>query len=282
MFFNFNVHINLIEMSEQNSSDEDTKTSDLVEEIEVKQTEDEETEEAISEIKEQKEVEDKIDIENLIDRYKNTNKNKERAKIIDQISEHLDNKQIKELLIQIVMNDKYPLCRAKAVSNLGYWIEEEEIREIILKKLTDISPKVRLWVIWTLRPVIRLKEIQEKIINQIKFIEKSRQIKLWMIRILSDQIDDPYIQETFLFFFRLHQDTETKKLLLYYLLQKIENEDILFTISRHVQYEKNSEIRLEIVKRLLSVDEPDVKYILEKLSKTERNKEILELLRITL
>ena len=103
-----------------------------------------------------------------------------------------------------------------------------------------------------------------------------------MIRILSDQIDDPYIQETFLFFFRLHQDTETKKLLLYYLLQKIENEDILFTISRHVQYEKNSEIRLEIVKRLLSVDEPDVKYILEKLSKTERNKEILELLRITL
>ena len=219
------------------------------------------------------------ELANLIERFKNSRKNKERAKFIDIFSENLVNEEVKELMIEITENDNYPLCRAKAVSNLGKWIEDKEIQNTVISKLKDISPKVRLWAVWTLRPIIHLREIQETLINKIKFEENSRQNKLWMIRVLSDQIDDKFIQETFLYFFKLKPDTETKKLLLYYLLSKLENEDILFTISRSVQTETNNEIRLEMVKKLIHVNEPDVKYILEKLTKTERNKEILEYLR---
>ncbi len=238
-----------------------------------------EIEELVEEDREKRIALTDSEINSLIERYKETRKNKERANLIDQLSENLDNNQVKELLIEIVDKDNYPLCRAKAVTNLGYWIEDSEIQSIVVKKLSDVSPKVRLWTVWTLRPVIHIKDIQEIIINRIKFFEKSRQNKLWMIRILSDHIDTLFIQETFLYFFKTHTDTETRKLLLYYLLPKIENEDVMFTLSRHVQYESNNEIRFEIVKKLVLVDEPDVKYILEKLSKTERNEEIRELLR---
>lgn len=219
------------------------------------------------------------DLERFIEEYEQTKKNKARAEILDRLAEYSDIPVIKEFLIDVANRDNYPLCRAKAISNLSCWIEEKDIQNLILSKLSDVSPKVRLWAIWTIRPVIHLREIQDNIINKIKFSEKSRQIKLWMIRILSDQIHTEYIQEVFLYFFKLNPDVETKKLLLYYLLPKLNNEDILYTISRHVQHEKNNEIRLEIVKHLILVDEPDVKYLLENLLKTERNEEILEILK---
>lgn len=266
----------MIELSDKNISTEEKEIDTLVEnELEITEKKEVETD------KQESTVLSDSELHNLIERFKETKKNKERAKLIDQFSENLDNLNVQELLIEVAEEDNYPLCRAKAVSRLGYWIENTEIQNIVLKKLTDISPKVRLWAVWTLRPIIHLREVQDKIINRVKFFEKSRQIKLWMIRILSDQIDDLFIQETFLYFFKINPDTETRKLLLYYLLPKIENEDILFTISRHMQYENNNEIRIEIVKRLVLVDEPDVKYLLEKLSKTERNKEILEIINST-
>jgi len=263
----------MIEMPNQNFPTEEDERIISVDEDEL------EIEELVEEDREKRIALTDSEINSLIERYKETRKNKERANLIDQLSENLDNNQVKELLIEIVDKDNYPLCRAKAVTNLGYWIEDSEIQSIVVKKLSDVSPKVRLWTVWTLRPVIHIKDIQEIIINRIKFFEKSRQNKLWMIRILSDHIDTLFIQETFLYFFKTHTDTETRKLLLYYLLPKIENEDVMFTLSRHVQYESNNEIRFEIVKKLVLVDEPDVKYILEKLSKTERNEEIRELLR---
>jgi hypothetical protein len=270
-------------MSNEHSSDDEQDIEILIEEVDENSPEEEKNDEVNEEIiEESKESSDSLtdtEITSLIDLYNETRKSKERAEIIDKFSEIIDNDNVKDLMIEIAKNDSYPLCRAKAVSNLGKWIENEEIQNIVIKSLNDISPKVRLWAVWTLRPTIHLKEIQETLINRIKFHENSRQIKLWMIRVLSDQIDDLFIQETFLYFFKLNPDMETKKLLLYYLLSKLENEDILFTISRNVQTEKNNEIRLEIVKKLVLVDEPDVKYILEKLSKTERNKEILELLK---
>jgi len=219
------------------------------------------------------------EIRNLIDMFWNTKRNKNRASLLDKLSDNLESKDVREFLIEVVEKDNYPLCRAKALTNLGFWIKEGEIQNIVLKGLKDISPKVRLWALWTLRPIINIREIQDVLITHLKFYEKSIQNKLWIIRILSDQINDPYIQETFLYFFKLKPDVETRKLLLYYLLPRIHNEDIMFTISRHVQSENNREIRLEIVKKLILVDEPDVKYLLERMSKTEKNQEILDLLK---
>ncbi|MHA1200607.1 MAG: HEAT repeat domain-containing protein [Candidatus Heimdallarchaeaceae archaeon] len=261
-------------MSNEKISTEEKDTEILVEKDELEIIIEDEIEKEIEKIPALSDSE----LDKLIEKFKETKKKKERANLIDQFSENLDSIEVKELLIEVAEEDNYPLCRAKAVSSLGYWIDDTEIQHILLKKLTDISPKVRLWAVWTLRPIIHLRDIQENIINRVKFSEKSRQIKLWMIRILSDQIDELFIQETFLYFFKTNPDNETRKLLLYYLLPKIENEDILFTISRHVQEESNREIKLEIVKRLVLVDEPDVKYLLEKLSKTERNQEILDLI----
>jgi len=263
-----------IELSNEKISTEEKDTEILVEKDELEIIIEDEIEKEIEKIPALSDSE----LDKLIEKFKETKKKKERANLIDQFSENLDSIEVKELLIEVAEEDNYPLCRAKAVSSLGYWIDDTEIQHILLKKLTDISPKVRLWAVWTLRPIIHLRDIQENIINRVKFSEKSRQIKLWMIRILSDQIDELFIQETFLYFFKTNPDNETRKLLLYYLLPKIENEDILFTISRHVQEESNREIKLEIVKRLVLVDEPDVKYLLEKLSKTERNQEILDLI----
>ncbi len=218
------------------------------------------------------------EIDDLIYKYKSTGKNKERAKIVDSLTKQLHHSKIQEILIDIAEDDNYPLCRAKAISNLGDLIENSDIRNLLIKKLDDISPKVRLWTVWTLRPIIHDREIQDIFIKRIKFVEKSRKIRLWMIRVLSDQINNIYIQEVFLYLFKLKPDMETRKLLLYYLLQKTENKDILFTITKQLQVEKNNEIRIEILKKLILLDDQDVQYVLENLLKTEKDSDVLELL----
>ena len=102
-----------------------------------------------------------------------------------------------------------------------------------------------------------------------------------MIRALSDRINDNKIQEAFLFLLKSKPDNETRRLLLFYLLQKTNEENTVYELSRYVLKEANRDIRKEIVKKPATLDNKDVKYSLEKLFKTEKDEEIREIIQTT-
>jgi hypothetical protein len=218
------------------------------------------------------------EIEQIIFEYNNTSKNRDRTAIIDKIASLLPNIALEELLKEIAFEDSYTLCRAKAVSLLSDKAESPEIKQLLIRKLEDSSPKVRLWTVWGLRTIVFDTEVQDILIKKLKFFEKSKRVKLWMIRSLSDQIDDGKIQDTFFHLLKLKPDNETRKLLLFYLLQKVNDEHIATELSLYMLNEVNREIRKEIVKKLVLVDFEDVRYSLEKLYKKERDEEIKDLI----
>ncbi len=222
------------------------------------------------------------EIQEILNEYEKTRKNKDRVLIIDKIAELLPNSDLEELLKEIAFKDSYSLCRVKAVSLLADLNDKSEVKRLLIRKLDDSSPKVRLWSVWGLRPIIYDTEIQEVFINKAKYFEKSKRVKLWLIRALSDRINDNKIQDTFLLLLKSKPDNETRKLLLFYLLQKANEENIAYELSRYVLKEANRDIRKEIVKKLVMLDNEDVKYSLEKLFKTERDEEIREILQTTL
>lgn len=221
------------------------------------------------------------EIQEILNEYDKTRKNKDRVLIFDKITELLPNSDLEELLKEIAFKDSYSLCRVKAVSLLADLNDKSEVKRLLIRKLDDSSPKVRLWAVWGLRPIIDDTEIQEVFINKIKYFEKSKRVKLWLIRVLSDRINDNKIQDTFLLLFKSKPDNETRKLLLFYLLQKANEENIAYELSRYVLKEANRDIRKEIVKKLVMLENEDVKYSLEKLFKTERDEEIREILQTT-
>ena len=218
------------------------------------------------------------EIQEILNEYEKTRKNKDRVLIIDKIAELLPNSDLEELLKEIAFKDSYSLCRVKAVSLLADLNDKSEVKRLLIGKLDDSSPKVRLWAVWGLRPIIYDAEILEVFINRVKYVEKSKRVKLWLIRALSDQINDNKIQETFLLLLKSKPDNETRKLLLFYLLQRTNEENIAYKLSRYVLNEANRDIRKEIVKKLVMLENEDVRYSLEKLFKTERDEEIRKIL----
>lgn len=221
------------------------------------------------------------EIQEILNEYEKTRKNKDRVLIIDKIAELLPNSDLEELLKEIAFKDSYSLCRVKAVSLLADLNDKSEVKRLLIRKLDDSSPKVRLWSVWGLRPIIHDTEIQEVFINKAKYFEKSKRVKLWLIRALSDRINDKKMQDTFLYLLKSKPDNETRKLLLFYLLQKANEENIAYELSRYVLKEANRDIRKEIVKKLVMLENEDVKYSLEKLFKTERDEEIREIIQTT-
>jgi hypothetical protein len=218
------------------------------------------------------------EIQEILNEYKKTRKNKDRVLIFDKITELLPNSDLEELLKEIAFKDSYSLCRVKAVSLLADLNDKSEVKRLLIRKLDDSSPKVRLWAVWGLRPFIDDTEIQEVFINKVKYFEKSKRVKLWIIRALSDRINDNKMQDTFLLLLKSKPDNETRKLLLFYLLQKANEENIAYEMSRYVLKEANRDIRKEIVKKLVILENKDVKYSLEKLFKTEKDEEIREII----
>lgn len=217
-------------------------------------------------------------IEDLIRDYSFSKKNKEKTKIIDQLGEFSDYPEVMDFLKETAIEDSYDLCRAKAVSYFSESVENEEIKNLLIQKLNDSSPKVRLWAVWSLRGAIHDQRIQSEFIRRLKFIEKAKTVRLWMIRSLSDVIENENVQYVFLQLLKEKPDNETRKLLLYYLLQKLENPDICYYISSYVTSELNKDIRKEIVKKIIEVDNEEIKYALNKLVKTEKDKEIIDII----
>jgi len=229
---------------------------------------------------EKKEKERLEDIEELSSKLQNTSKNKDRAQILDLIGEHPTYGEIADILINVALEDKYQLCRAKAVSLLADLIREEEVKQAILQTLNDSSHLVRLWSVWALRSIISDDNIRDILIRKLKYGEVSNRVKLWIIRALSDRIDDDEVIYAFISLLKSKPNTEMKKLLLYYILQKVENPEISMVLSTHILNETNKEIRREIVKRLLEIENEDVTYSLERLLKQEKDEEIRKLLKV--
>ena len=277
----------LIEELEDDSDDFFKSTDHKKQDLDIKETNISDSYETIELVETQSEEiqEDEIlkitssqEIEEIIFDYNTTSKNKDRTKIIDKIATFLPNNVLEELLKEIAFQDSYTLCRAKAVSLLGDKADTPEIKRLLIQKLDDSSPKVRLWTVWSLRTIVYDPEVYEALIKKIKYFEKSKRVNLWIIRSLSDQIDDKTIQDTFIHLLKQKPDNETRKLLLFYLLQKSNDEDMATELSFYMLKEVNREIRKEIVKKLVLLDFEDVKYSLEKLYKKERDEEIKDLI----
>ena len=277
----------LIEELEDDSDDFFKSTDHKKQDLDIKETNISDSYETIELVETQSEEiqEDEIlkitssqEIEEIIFDYNTTSKNKDRTKIIDKIATFLPNNVLEELLKEIAFQDSYTLCRAKAVSLLGDKADTPEIKRLLIQKLDDSSPKVRLWTVWSLRTIVYDPEVYEALIKKIKYFEKSKRVNLWIIRSLSDQIDDKTIQDTFINLLKQKPDNETRKLLLFYLLQKSNDEDMATELSFYMLKEVNREIRKEIVKKLVLLDFEDVRYSLEKLYKKERDEEIKDLI----
>ncbi|NPD89531.1 MAG: HEAT repeat domain-containing protein [Asgard group archaeon] len=258
-------------MSEEDNSSDNSKEEDPafehIMDLEVKKLEKSEKER----LERMNELSSKLQI---------TKENKERAQILDLIGEFSTYAEITTILIDIALEDKYQLCRTKAVSLLADLISEEEVKRTILQTLSDSSQQVRLWSVWALRSIIHDVDVRDILIRKLKFGEVSNRVKLWIIRTLSDLINDEEVMYAFLSLLKSKPNTEMRKLLLYYILQKAENPEITFVLSTHIQNETNKEIRREIVKKLIQLDNEDVNYALERLMKTEKDEETLELLKI--
>jgi hypothetical protein len=263
-------------MSEEEESSEISSEKEPISE-QIINLEVDKIEEEKEEKEEQKEL--KKHILELASQLQRLKKNKERIKILDIIGEYSTHREITDILIDIAIEDKYQLCRAKAVSILADLIQEDEVKRTILQTLNDSSQQVRLWSVWALRGIIFDVDVRDVLIRKLKFEEVSNRIKLWIIRSLGDIIDDEEVMYTFTSLLRSKPNTEMKKLLLYYILQKVKNPVISSILSTHIQIETNKEIRREIVKKLLEIDDDDVNYALERLLRREKDTEIVDLIK---
>ena len=221
----------------------------------------------------------KEDLDFLISTLINSNRNKVRLDIIEKIGDFIKEEKVKKTLSDISKNDKYPLCRAKAVSYLSDIIEDKQVKETILSKLDDSAKVVRHWAVWGLKGVVSESDVQKALIRRLLREEKSRKIKLWIIKILSSQIKTNRVEEAFLGLLKQNLNIETKNLVVDYLLNNLSDRDICYQLSLFVIKERNKELKLKIIQKFLTIDNLDVKYSLERLEREENDEDILTLLK---
>ncbi len=259
----------------------DAFESEVEEGEEIEETEEIVAIDVLEEVKEEQPTDETKSFEELqriLQEIESTTSNKERAYLIDKLIDYPEYEETVSVLKNIAVNDKYPLCRAKAVSFLSDFMRDIEIKDLVIRKLQDSSQTVRLWAVWSLRALVDEEDVQEVLLRQLRHYEKSRRIKLWLIRVLSDKINNPRVIDVFLQSLKGRPNKEMRKLILYYILQIPENSDVSYFLSTYVHKENDKEIRLEIVKKLLEMDNSDTRYALQKLKRNERNQEIVSLL----
>ena len=221
----------------------------------------------------------KEDLDLLINTLINSRRNKVRLDIIEKIGDFIEEEKVKKALSNISKNDKYPLCRAKAVSYLSDIIEDKQVKETILSKLDDSAKVVRHWAVWGLKEVVSESDVQKALIKRLLREEKSRKIKLWIIKILSSQIKTNRVEEAFLGLLKQNLNIETKGLVVDYLLNNLSDRDICYQLSLYVIKERNKELKSKIIQKFLTIDNLDVKYSLERLEREENDEDILALLK---
>jgi len=224
------------------------------------------------------ETEGLVELQRILLEFESTTRNKDRADLIDKLTDYLRYEETVSALKDIAINDKFPLCRAKAVSFLSEFMRDKEVKDLVIRKLRDGSQTVRLWAVWSLRALIEEEDVQEVLIHQLRYYEKSKRIKLWLVRSLSDKIESPNVIDVFLQSLKRRPGKEMRKLILYYIMQIQGNPHVSYFLSTYVHKENDKEIRLEIVKKLLEMDDADSSFALQKLKRNERNQEIISLL----
>lgn len=260
------------EISDAFESEENIEKIEGIEEISVIDVLEDEEYQNVDETK------DILELQRILMEIETSTRNKDRADLIDKLNDFLTFEETISALKDIAINDKYPLCRAKAVSLLSEFMGNKEVKNLIIRKLQDSSQTVRLWAVWSLRALVEEEDIQEVLIRQLRHYEKSKRIKLWLIRTLSDKIENTRVIEVFLQSLKGRPDKEMRKLILYYIMQIQGNSDISYFLSTYVHKENDKEIRLEIVKKLLEMDNSDSRYALQKLKRNERNQKIISLM----
>ncbi len=204
---------------------------------------------------------------------------KERARAIDQLANYLDNEDVTNTLIMIAKKDTYYNNRAKAVSILADKINDESVKECIISKLNDSSKEVRKWAVWGLKTVVDDPNVLEALIRRLRYEESTKLVKSWIINALSAAIDNIDVIETFLLLLKRSLTRDNKELIIESLLNKLDNKDVLITISNLVLKEKNTSIKKKIIKKLKTVDDLDASFTLERLARNTKDPEIIELLK---
>ncbi|MCK4896780.1 MAG: hypothetical protein KAS47_08225, partial [Candidatus Heimdallarchaeota archaeon] len=93
------------------------------------------------------ETEGLLELQRILLEFESTTRNKDRANLIDKLTDYLRYEETVSALKNIAINDKYPLCRAKAVSFLSEFLRDKKVKDLVIRKLRDSSQTVRLWAV---------------------------------------------------------------------------------------------------------------------------------------
>ena len=205
---------------------------------------------------------------------------KKRLKIIEQLSGYVSHPLVKSLFLELVDTETITLARAKVVSALADIVHDVDVKNALLDALRDSSPVVRQWAVWGLMQLVEEdSDIVEKLIYHLLYREGSKRVKLWILRALRRTINQSAVEDTFLRLLSPSAPYEIRSLIVDYLLQRLDDNEICYAISRYVQREPNKGLKKRIIKKILDSDNTDLQFALERLRFEERDKEILELLK---
>ncbi|MHA1667214.1 MAG: HEAT repeat domain-containing protein [Candidatus Heimdallarchaeaceae archaeon] len=206
--------------------------------------------------------------------------NRKKLALLQELSDYTHFKEVKRALIDIAKFDSYKMARVKAISLLSEQLKDPEVQNLFLRKLDDNSPDVRMWTVWGLKDIAHKEEVQNALLRELRFQEKSNKVKLWIIKILNDHLDKKEVQEAFLYLLKTNPNNSTRKLLVSYLLTRIDNKEIAYALATHLHTEKNKDIKKEIIEKLITSTDEDIQYSLMKLLRTEKNEEIRMLIKV--
>ncbi len=216
-------------------------------------------------------------IQSTLDALSEEKKRKTRLELLEKLVPYAEHKKVLRTLIDITSTDPHALCRAKAVAILGDYSHLSDVKDTLLRSLSDMSNKVRLWVVWSLKLQIEDKRVREQLLRHLTTVEKCRKIKMRLIRMLSTKIDDKDVQYSLIRMLNKSLTKPTRYLLVEELCKIYQEPDIIFALSKHVLTETDTKTRKLMVSTLLKTDNSDARYALQKLAKKERKVEIKNL-----
>ncbi|MHA1687305.1 MAG: HEAT repeat domain-containing protein [Candidatus Heimdallarchaeaceae archaeon] len=274
------------EMEKETETRTEIEPEISVEQIKEEQVEEEKAEDKrIISVEEQLEEEKALndfEISLLINQLRFPMNKKRRLNIIEKLSKYVVHPLVKSLFLELAYTETITLARAKVISALSDIVHDEDAKNVLINALRDSSPVVRQWAVWGLMQLVEKdSDIVERLIYHLLYREGSKRVKLWILRSLSRTINQSAVEDTFLRLLSPSAPYEIRSLIVDYLLQRLDDNEICYAISRYVQKEPNKELKKRIIKKIVDAENTDLKFALERLKFEERNKEILNLLKNT-
>lgn len=276
----------LEEEEEKEEVEEEEEKEEQDERQEVLVTEEEEKE---AEEKEENRIKEKIHVEEqiltdekllaIIEQMRYPMSKKKKLQLIDSLSKFVKHPTVKDFFIQQAEQETITAVRVKIVAALADVVEDSDVQKVLLEKLQDPSPYVRQWAVWGLTQLIEQdRDILDRLIYHMLYRESSERVKLWILRALSRIIDNPNVEDVFLRMLKASTSKDIRSLIVQYLLNKLDDREICYALSRYILEEKDKEIKKAIIEKIRYSDNPDLQFALERLKRIEQNKEIVQLL----